>query len=93
MQRVVAGSLDGLHPAPALLAQAQHHAVGHEALVGGVEIAGLEARAHDGAAPQCRFDGLQAAGGNAELELDFHVFMMPALFPPQRGGAGRFPVR
>ncbi|MNU90738.1 hypothetical protein D3C71_806130 [compost metagenome] len=93
VQRVVAGGLDGLHPAPALLAQPQHHAVGHEALVGGVEIAGLQARAHDGAAPQCGFDGLQAAGGNTELELDFHGVHDARSFFPQRRGAGRFPVR
>jgi len=80
VQGVVAGGLHGLHPAPAFLAQPQHHAVGGQPLVGGVEVAGLQAGAHDRAALQGGFHRLQAARGNAELELDFHAAMMPALF-------------
>jgi hypothetical protein len=84
VQRVVAGGLHGLHPARAFLAQPQHHTVGGKALVGGVEIAGLQAGALDSAALQGGFDGLQAAGRNAELELDFHSPMMPAPSAPRR---------
>ena len=72
VQRVVARGLGGLHPARALLAQPQHDALGGQCLVGGVEVARLQAGADDGAAPQGGLDGFPAPRGNMKLELDFH---------------------
>ena len=71
-QAVVAGALQGLHPLPALAAQAQREPGERERAFGGVVVRGLKARPRRRvSARDRRLDGCALRGGHLQLQFDF----------------------
>ena len=72
LHQAVAAALERLHPARAFLAQAQRQAGRGQALVGGVQVDGLQPHAARAGGGHGLAHGGTRGGGHLELQLDFH---------------------